>query len=93
MALWAWLDWDAQRCPGCGRPLDECLEGGANQQEFVVGEITCAACRAVEAHDRKHSKVDSIRTGDPDRTRFVHRQLFTRAEAQAVAERQQETTS
>lgn len=78
----AYLDYKAE-LHTCGRPLSESLHlEGKPDPDYVVGELVCTACRTSARYIDKHHK-----DGLPHESVL---QVYTRAEAQAIARAQRE---
>jgi hypothetical protein len=77
----AYLDYQAE-LHTCGRPLSESLHvAGQPDPEYVIGELTCVACRKSAAYVEKHHKEHGV----PPHAVI---QVYTRAEALAISTEQ-----
>lgn len=79
----AYLDYRTE-LHSCGRPLSEALHvEGRPDPDYVVGELTCTACAASDRYVKKHHPKDGLPSASV-------MQVYSRAEAQAIARRQRE---
>lgn len=57
-AALAWAEAQADLCPGCGRPRDECFDPDGPDYQ-----ATLLRCRACEERDKKFTAFDGDREG------------------------------